>query len=119
MQIHSKGVHAQGLLAIDNEINTIIRRKNRAARDQEQFSEEMASPNRVEHPDGVTVDTVRSAGHSGPKNRSPLREVDENEERSLPRERDQQLRPPPNGEKKSVNTGEVKISSSYDLTQIS
>nr|GMD58877.1 uncharacterized protein LOC109154451 [Ipomoea batatas] len=55
----------------------------------------MASPSRVEHPDGVTAETLRSAGLSAPQNRSPLREVDENEEPSLQRERDQPLIPPP------------------------
>nr|GMD69454.1 hypothetical protein DM860_006244 [Ipomoea batatas] len=52
----------------------------KAARNQEQNIEEMASPSRVEHPDGVTAETLRSAGLSAPQNRSPLRDVDENEE---------------------------------------
>nr|GMC49118.1 P-loop containing nucleoside triphosphate hydrolase superfamily protein [Ipomoea batatas] len=34
----------------------------------------MASPSRVEHPDGVTAETFRTAGLSAPQNRSPLRE---------------------------------------------
>nr|GMC51133.1 hypothetical protein Iba_chr01cCG3370 [Ipomoea batatas] len=55
----------------------------------------MASPSRVEHPDGVTAETLRSAGLSAPQNRSPLREVDENEEQPRQRERDQPLIPPP------------------------
>nr|GLL34961.1 3-hydroxy-3-methylglutaryl-coenzyme A reductase-like [Ipomoea trifida] len=55
----------------------------------------MASPSRVEHPDGVTAETIRSAGLSAPQNRSPLREVDENEEQPRQRERDQPLIPPP------------------------
>nr|GMD02780.1 uncharacterized protein LOC109154451 [Ipomoea batatas] len=55
----------------------------------------MASPSRVEHPDGVTAETLRSAGLSAPQNRSPLRDVDENEEQPRQRERDQPLIPPP------------------------
>nr|GMC68384.1 uncharacterized protein LOC109154451 [Ipomoea batatas] len=55
----------------------------------------MASPSRVEHPDGVIAETLRSAGLSAPQNRSPLREVDENEGHPLQGERDQPLIPPP------------------------
>nr|GLL37572.1 uncharacterized protein LOC109154451 [Ipomoea trifida] len=67
----------------------------KAAHNQEQNIEEMASPSRVEHPDGVTAETLRSAGLSAPQNRSPLRDVDENEEQPRQRERDQPLIPPP------------------------
>nr|GMD26929.1 uncharacterized protein LOC107465433 [Ipomoea batatas] len=54
----------------------------------------MASPSRIDHLDGVTAETLRSAGLSAPQNRSQLREVDENEEQPLQSERDQQLIPP-------------------------
>nr|GMD04249.1 Gag-Pol polyprotein [Ipomoea batatas] len=93
MQTRSKVV--QELLAINHEINAIVRRRNRAARNQEQIIKEMASPSRVEHPAGVTAETLRSLQLSAPQNRSLLREVDENEEQPRQRERDQPLIPPP------------------------